>query len=64
MVFLPAYSIPSAELRGAREPKFRHYVLAVGLPLVSPVLLLPIAPLLHYLYEVMNPVMFVTSPFA
>lgn len=64
MVFLPAYSIPAAELRGAKTPKFRHYVLAVALPLVSPVILLPIAPLLKYLYKLMDPVFFVESPFA
>jgi hypothetical protein len=64
MVFLPAYSIPPAEPRGARTPKFRHYVLAVVLPLVSPAILLPIAPLLRYLYDLMDPVFFVKSPFA
>ena len=64
MVFLPACSIPSAESRGAKTPKFRHYILAVGLPLVSPVILLPVAPLLGYLYNLMDPVFFVPSPFA
>ena len=64
MVFLPAYSIPPAELRGAGTPKFRHYVLSVVLPLVSPAILLPIAPLLRYLYDLMDPVFFVKSPFA
>jgi len=64
MVFLPAYSIPSAEVRHARKPKLRHYVLAVVLPVLSPIILLPIAPLLHYLHDVMNPVLFVDSPFA
>jgi hypothetical protein len=63
MVFLPAYSIPPAESRGARTPKLRHYVLAVVLPLVSPAILLPIAPLLRYLYDLMDPVCFVKSPF-
>lgn len=63
MVFLPAYSIPTAEFRHAREPGFRHYVFAVVLPLVSPIILLPIAPLLHLLYRIMNPVFFVKSPF-
>jgi len=63
MVFLPAYSIPPAESRGARTPKFRHYVLAVCLPLVSPVILLPIVPLLRYLYDLLDPVFFVESPF-
>lgn len=64
MLFLPAYSIPPAESRGARTPKLRHYALAVVLPLVSPAILLPIAPLLRYLYALMDPVFFVKSPFA
>jgi hypothetical protein len=64
MVFLPANSIPSAEARGARPPKLRHYVLAVVLPLASPLILLPFAPLLRYLYDLMDPVFFVDSPFA
>jgi hypothetical protein len=64
MVLLPAYSIPPAESRGVRTPKLRHYVLAIVLPLVSPVILLPIAPLLRYLYDLLDPVFFVKSPFA
>ncbi|MHC4557240.1 MAG: hypothetical protein ACYTFW_08705 [Planctomycetota bacterium] len=64
MVFLPACSIPPADVRGARTPRFRHYVLAVVLPLVSPIILLPAAPLLKYLYNLMDPVFFVDSPFA
>ena len=46
MVFLPACSVPPADLRGAKTPRFRHYVFAVVLPLVSPIILLPAAPLL------------------
>jgi len=64
MVFLPARSIPSAEERGARKPKWWHHVVAVIVPLVSPIMLLPVAPLLSYLYDVMDPVFFVESPFA
>jgi len=64
MVFLPACSIPPADLRGSRTPKFRHYVLAVVLPLASPIMFLPAAPLLKYLYDIMDPVFFVDSPFA
>ena len=64
MVFLPACSIPPADLRNAKTPRLRHYVFAVILPLVSPVILLPLAPLLKYLYGLMDPVFFVDSPFA
>jgi hypothetical protein len=64
MVFLLACSIPSAEVRHARTPKFRHYLLAVVLPLVSPAMLLPLVPVLRYLYDLMNPVFFVDSLFA
>jgi len=64
MVYLPACSIPPAYLRGAKTPKVRHYILAVALPLVSPIILLPVAPLLKYLYDLMDPVFFVDSPFA
>ncbi len=64
MVFLPASSIPPADLRNAKKPRFRHYLLAVILPLVSPIILLPLAPLLKYLYDLMDPVFFVESPFA
>lgn len=64
MVYLPACSLPPAEVRGVQKPKLRHYAMAVVLPLVSPILLLPLMPLLKYLYQVMNPVFFVDSPFA
>ncbi|MFO8037636.1 MAG: hypothetical protein R6U57_13515 [Anaerolineales bacterium] len=59
MVYLPAYSLP--EERGARSPVWWAYLLAVGAPLVSPILLLPFAPLLRYLWEIMDPVFFVDS---
>ncbi len=32
MIFLPAYCIPTAEERGAKKPKFYHYILMVFLP--------------------------------
>lgn len=32
MIFLPAYTIPSAAERGARRPKFYHYILMIFLP--------------------------------
>lgn len=64
MVFLPAYSIPSADSRDAKTPRLRHYVLAIVLPLVSPIILLPVTPLLKYLYDLMDPIFFVDSPFA
>ncbi len=64
MVYLPACAVPSAEQRGARPPRLRHYLLAVVLPLVSPIMLLPFVPVLRYLYDLMNPVFFVDSPFA
>jgi hypothetical protein len=48
MVYLPANSIPPAEMRGATKPRFRHYIIAVILPLISPIMLLPLAPLLRY----------------
>jgi hypothetical protein len=64
MVYLPAYSIPPADVRDAKKPRFRHYIIAVILPLISPIMLLPLAPLLKYLYDLMDPVFFVESPFA
>ena len=63
MVFLPALSVPPAEERRARQPKVRHHFLAVALPLLSPVMLLPLVPLLRLLYAWMDPVFFVDSPF-
>lgn len=32
MIFLPAYTIPPADVRGARPPKWYHYALMVVLP--------------------------------
>jgi len=63
MVFLPACAIPPVEARKARKPKIRHFALAVVLPLLSPLMLLPFVPLLKYLYQLMDPVFFVDSPF-
>ena len=63
MVYVPVRALPPASERGARPPQRRHYALAVVLPLVSPVLLLPFAPLLSYLYRVMAPEFFVETPF-
>lgn len=59
MVYLPAYSLPGE--RGARKPPWWAYPLAVTAPLVSPLLLLPLAPLLRYLWDIMDPVFFVES---
>lgn len=63
MVFLPALSVPPAEERSVREPKLQHFFLAAILPLLSPVMLLPLVPLLRLLYAWMDPVFFVDSPF-
>ena len=59
MVYLPAYSLPQD--RGARKPPWWAYPLAALLPLLSPILLLPLAPLLNYLWNLMDPVFFVES---
>lgn len=59
MVYLPAYSLP--ENREVRKPRWWAYPLAVGAPLVAPILLLPFAPLLSKLWDVMDPVFFVES---
>lgn len=59
MVYLPAYSLPRK--RGARKPAWWAYPLAALLPLLSPILLLPLAPLLNYLWNLMDPVFFVES---
>lgn len=59
MVYLPAYSLP--EDRQARKSRWWAYLLAVGAPLVAPILLLPVAPLISYLWDVMDPVFFVES---
>lgn len=59
MIYLPAYSLP--ENRGAKPPRWWSYFLAVGAPLLAPILLLPVAPLLRYLWKVLDPVFFVES---
>ena len=59
MIYLPVYVLPKA--RGAKPPRWWAYFLAVGAPLAAPILLLPITPLLRYLWEVMDPVFFVDS---
>jgi len=59
MVYLPAYSLPKE--RAPRAPRWWAYPLAVGAPLLAPILLLPAAPLLRYLWELMDPVFFVES---
>lgn len=59
MVFLPAYSLP--EIRNARKPKWWVYPLAVIAPLLSPIMLLPVTPLLRYLWRIMDPTFFVES---
>jgi hypothetical protein len=50
MIFLPAYSLPPGCDRGARPPRWWHYPLAVFLPFLFMVLLLPyglVKPYLH-----------------
>ncbi len=59
MIYLPAYSLPAE--RGARLPPWWSYPLAVFSPLLAPILLLPISPLLRWLWEQMDPVFFVDS---
>ncbi len=59
MIYLPAYSLPP--IRQAKVPCWWAYFLAVGAPLLAPVLLLPFTPLLRYLWKVMEPVFYVTS---
>jgi hypothetical protein len=59
MVFLPAYCLPGD--RSACRPKWWTYPLAVIAPLLSPILLLPVTPLLRYLWRVMDPTFFVDS---
>ncbi len=59
MVYLPAYSLPRD--RGARQPRWWVYPLAVALPLFSPILLLPLTPALRYLWQVLDPTFFVDS---
>jgi len=59
MIYLPVYSLPKE--RTARKAKWWVYPLAVAAPLLSPILLLPITPLLRYLWKVMDPIFFVES---
>ena len=59
MIYLPVYALPKD--RGAKPPRWWAYFLGVGAPLLAPILLLPITPLLRYLWEVMDPVFFVDS---
>jgi hypothetical protein len=59
MIYLPAYSLPPR--KKARMPSWWVYILGAAAPLLSPILVLPIAPLLRYLWEVMDPVFFVES---
>jgi uncharacterized membrane protein YhaH (DUF805 family) len=59
MVFLPVYSLPGD--RPAKIPQWWAYPLAVIASLLSPILLLPVVPLLRYLWQVMDPTFFVES---
>lgn len=59
MIYLPAYSLPRE--RGAKTPRWWAYLLAVGAPLLAPIILLPVTPLLRYLWKLMDPVFFVES---
>ena len=59
MIYLPVYTLPVN--RNARKPTWWIYLIAAAAPLFSPILLLPIAPLLRYLWRVMDPVFFVES---
>jgi hypothetical protein len=59
MVYLPAYSLPGD--RQLWKPRWWTYLLAVVAPLLSPILLLPLTPLLRYLWRIMDPVFFVES---
>ena len=61
MVYLPAYSLPGD--RQLHKPRWWTYLLGVAAPLISPILLLPLTPLLRYLWRIMDPVFFVESPF-
>ena len=59
MIYLPAYSLPARE--SSPTPTWWIYPLAVLAPLLSPILLLPVTPLLRVLWDVMDPVFFVDS---
>ncbi|MDP3993404.1 MAG: hypothetical protein Q8P75_00280 [bacterium] len=48
MIFLPAYSLPSAEARGARPAKFYHYILMIFLPALF-------VPLFAWIPKVIDP---------
>lgn len=59
MIYLPVYSLPAN--RSARKPKWWAYPLAVVAPIFSPILLLPVMPLLKSLWVLLDPVFFVES---
>lgn len=63
MIYLPAYAVPDAESRVAVQPKPRHYALAVVLPFLFMLLLLPLFPLLRTLFDLLQPTFFVETPF-
>ena len=48
MIFLPAYTLPSAAERGARQPKFYHYALMIFLPALF-------VPLFAWIPQVVDP---------
>ena len=48
MIYLPMYTLPSATERGARPPRFYHYVLMIFLPLLF-------VPLLAWIPAVVDP---------
>ena len=59
MIYLPVYSLPSRE--SSRKPVCWVYPIAVLAPLLSPILLLPVTPVLRHLWEMMDPIFFVDS---
>jgi hypothetical protein len=59
MVYLPVFSLPHN--RSTRKPRWWTYVLAVAAPLLSPIMLLPVSPLLEILWRLMDPVFFMES---
>lgn len=59
MVYLPVNCLPAD--RVTRKPAWWTYLLGIIAPLLSPILLLPISPLLNYLWRVMDPVFYVDS---
>ena len=58
MVFIPTYSLPK---RDTKPAKWWVYPMTIILVLISPILLLPLAPLLQYLWDVIEPVFYVES---